>query len=452
MSLALWAAAGLVLLLPLAPVLRMEPFAAILLILGSTRWTELPPRSSGLLILALAGLLFAFACALPGASSPVSRAHPRVALYLILYTTWITLSLTWTPSISFAYGSEKIARLVLFALLPAGVLVYAIRREVFSIRRFLIIFACLCQAVGLLGFAVLMLQLALGLGDSNRLSLFGTDPITLGLLAAIGLFSTYERKATFWRSESAISLAGCWVVRIACGFAIVASASKSVLLGAILTGVLALFLNSSETGRVSEERRLRVTIFRPVHLLFALALVLLAVATLPAAFVLRLRPSSYLPGGGPAALESGSFVQRQELVAEAIVHFQQAPVIGQGIGSFNTTRLKVFGRPVRGPDGVAYPHNVFAETAAEVGLVGLLLLVVALLVVVRRLLAAQSKSLTLLCAVCVGGTVALTSGDISDHRVYIICATVAMCLKSRDLEETRPSTAAYTQTNGALLQ
>ena len=116
------------------------------------------------------------------------------------------------------------------------------------------------------------------------------------------------------------------------------------------------------------------------------------------------------------------------LWAEALRFFDQSSIVGNGSGSFNQTNLTAWGELARGPDGVAYPHNIFLETAAELGVVGIGLLAAVLTVLFFRVRLRILSSLTLLTAVIISATIALFSGDISDHRMFVICAAIATCL------------------------
>ena len=65
----------------------------------------------------------------------------------------------------------------------------------------------------------------------------------------------------------------------------------------------------------------------------------------------------------PGGLRSDrSIAQRLDLYSEAVSRFRQSPILGAGTGAMDT-----------------YAHNIFLETAAELGIVGLILLVVVLL-------------------------------------------------------------------------
>ena len=127
------------------------------------------------------------------------------------------------------------------------------------------------------------------LTDANRLTLLGTDPITLGLISAIGLMSTFDRGVAIWTGGALMAGAGLWFVRICCTFAVVASASKSVLIGTVVTVFLALFLR---VGRreVRDHAELRDG-FRPRHLALAMVLAAGAALALPSEYLLRLAPS-----------------------------------------------------------------------------------------------------------------------------------------------------------------
>ena len=73
--------------------------------------------------------------------------------------------------------------------------------------------------------------------------------------------------------------------------------------------------------------------------------------------------------------EEREFGGRIWLNSIALNMWEESPIIGKGIGSF---ALHAFSQDLR-----AYPHNIFTETMAELGLVGLLLLVAIFFITLR---------------------------------------------------------------------
>lgn len=94
----------------------------------------------------------------------------------------------------------------------------------------------------------------------------------------------------------------------------------------------------------------------------------------------------------------------------ALNMWEESPIIGKGIGSF---ALHAFSQDLR-----AYPHNIFTETMAELGLVGLLLLVAIFFMILRMVPRSNNLMFILPYVVFIFYlTTAQFSSTLSDHRL-----------------------------------
>jgi len=122
---------------------------------------------------------------------------------------------------------------------------------------------------------------------------------------------------------------------------------------------------------------------------------------------------------------------RRQLYQAALTAFGQNPVLGAGTGSF---------AGISPEPGINYPHNLFLESAAELGLPGLALSLMFVLAPLGRLVFRQKKtketalavSLLVFCLVN-----AMLSGDIPGNYLLWLAAGVAASLAITDPERRR---------------
>ena len=94
----------------------------------------------------------------------------------------------------------------------------------------------------------------------------------------------------------------------------------------------------------------------------------------------------------------------------ALNMWEESPIIGKGIGSFG---LHVYSEDIR-----AYPHNIFTETMAELGLIGLLLLVAIFFVTLRMVPRSDDLMFVIPYVVLIFYLItAQFSSTLSDHRL-----------------------------------
>ena len=147
-------------------------------------------------------------------------------------------------------------------------------------------------------------------------------------------------------------------------------------------------------------RLLRRWVTVPVALLSLLAL------TLTAGVVVRMgAPSTFERASGLAVRSAG---QRMDIWRQGLAHFRASPMLGIGIGEFRGVYVPT--GPQKRPRPPAHAHNIFLQTALDVGLIGLAAFIGLIAIVLVRARDAAGGSSTLAAAVAVGGGVALVAG------------------------------------------
>lgn len=167
------------------------------------------------------------------------------------------------------------------------------------------------------------------------------------------------------RTEQAAYLAGATVI----GLAILFTYSRGGMLSLGAVGVLLLL-----------SRRVKIT-----RVTILIAVVLLAVLV-PTKAGQRLLTIEALVSSGGDGTTDASMDKRQQLLAVAWRMFNDHPLVGVGVGNFGKhyetyANLVGFAGPDYTPLGARqYAHNLYLETAAETGLLGLCALAVAMTV------------------------------------------------------------------------
>jgi O-antigen ligase len=316
---------------------------------------------------------------------------PQRMLYympIVLSVTLLVVMLARLPdSPAEAYGSHKLKAFLLLniSLLVAGLVVGTRRRDV---NRTL----ALTLVVAFLAGIALIHEILTGVHPlfEGRYAISNVqyDPIALGRLSASGLLiALYVLFAPGSRHRLAAAIAAPLMT-----ISLLASGGRGTLLG-IIAGLAVLF----GVPRIFSVRRSTVAAAIAASLVAALAIV-------PA--TARERATSVLIGGSEGRNSGG----RTGLWSQAFDAFVHHPLGGIGTGGFASFN------PLE-----SYPHNLFLETASELGLLGLLPLVGALAIgtwltasAVRHSEGGERGMLTLVAALLASAfTNAMFSTDIS---------------------------------------
>lgn len=429
----LWLAVGIVVLpLALSPLI-LRPSLAIGVTIGLAA-LALAARSI-VYPVALAGLP-AIAIGLTGASPPAGVVAEGIALWIVLGIALLVVradnelpaAVIFSPAVAAclllavwmlvrlngsldpSYGSRKLQLFVAqnVVALVAGILVgrRANRTQ---------LWVGISLLIALLGAAVLMRGLVIGHAESlvgGRFSLTAKDsPISLGRAAARGiLLAIYVLLLARRSSLRVLALAGIPLL----GVAFAASGSRGPVLG-LLAG-LAVLLGLSVRDAAVRRR-----------VLLVVASVSLAAAVVPQVVPAQIagRTFSILSGSAAGTSSNG----RAQLWGAAWSAFGNHPAIGIGTGSFHAI----------GGGVEYYPHNLFLETAAELGFVGLALLLLFLGATMLQLRAvlARARGVDRQHAALIGallaaaGVNALFSGDITDNDAVWLAAGLSIGLGSR---------------------
>jgi O-antigen ligase len=324
---------------------------------------QIPGLTGGALSLTkVAGLLLAVAwlatlATRPDAKTDLLRQHPWLGAVLVLFLAWAGLSFAWAENPASAF--EAFYRLALNGIL--FMIVYtAIRTPRDAIRVFA---AFVIGAVAAMGIALAS----------------GTEPTPYGEAARIsGEFANANTLASTLVAALALSM----------GLAIAARRSPALRFAALFAAFFALFgvmLTVSRAGLVAlGVAALAAIIFsgrwRTKATVLSITVSLGAVVYFAALAPPEARERVSTADGGTG---------RQDIWKVAWRMAEDNPVRGVGAGNFSTSSIHYLIAPglLRRSDFIVdtqkVAHNVYLETLAELGIVGLSLLVVLILLVVR---------------------------------------------------------------------
>jgi O-antigen ligase len=353
---------------------------------------------------------------------PMTLAATFVVLGLLL-----VLSLTWTPIPG--YGAEKALKFWTLTLLAVAAPFCVIDSER-DLRRLLVwlLVAAVVGAGVTLQFGEVSAGADINNANTGRLEFGGVEnTIFMSRLlcagALVALFAPAMRLGNGW-GRVVLPLLAVGLLAVA---ASIGSRGPLVSLGMALAVTLSAVI-------VRNPRALL-----PLLGMVAVGAIVLAFVSLPETSAARLRGITEDPLG---TLQTDG---RSRLYTQAIEIAQDHPVTGFGSGSFNLYSAVLIRKELR------YPHNIFLETAAEIGLAAALLLAVCMIAVLvalfRRAWAtadAQRRAQVYLVTALLLLTffAAQFSGDINDNRTFWTALGLGWLVARHDLvAETRAARA-----------
>jgi O-antigen ligase len=343
----------------------------------------------------LLGLLLGGVCLLRLLEGKFRLPPMMLALPVLLIAVLMAISLSWTPEAS--YGTDKTLKFATLTALATFAPFFLIEDRD-GVRRLLSMLA----VVGVIG-ALIVLGLGTTSGqDQGRLEFSGAANtiFTSRFLLTGALVLIMAPALKYWkRLRVPAALLGLVVVVVAASIG-----SRGPIVGfvlALLCTILAVVLR--------EPRRIL-----PVMLLVVAGLAIFPFISLPETSSQRLTQLVDNP--------SGAFDEdlRSRLYDKGIELAKENPVQGIGAGGFFLYSYVVTNREER------YPHNVFIETAAELGVVPMLLLVASiftlLVALYRRAWSAEGddrSAIYLLTGVFLLNLFATQfSGDFNDNKTF----------------------------------
>jgi O-antigen ligase len=323
----------------------------------------------------LLGLLLAAVCAARAVQGRVASLPLLFAAPLVVIGVMLAISLIWTPVMD--YGIEKTLKFVTLTLL-AAVAPFCLVEDRAALVRLLAVFA---------GAAAISAALVLAFGsagEEDRLE-FGGAANTIFtsrfiLTGALILLVAPILKVMAPRGRVALPFVGLGMIGVAAGIG-----SRGPVVA------LAFALAFTVVAAVLREPRRLV----PVVLVIAVGTAVLPFVALPGGSAERLRGLAENPAG---TLDEDL---RSRLYEKAVELTGDYPLRGIGAGGFFLYSYVLANREER------YPHNVFLETSAELGLLPALLLAASILVLLGRLY-----------------TRAWSEGDEADRNVVYVVAGV----------------------------
>lgn len=327
---------------------------------------------------------------------------PAAPFLLTFFSLVVVMTLSAFADSDNSYGLEKTIR---FATLT-GLALFAPIVTVQSEKNLLRLLSTFI--------AVALLMVALGQTTSEGLTAFGANHIATGRTIGLGFlgalyFTLRSQPRTLKTTVVRIVML---IVNIILGYGVFYSGSRGVLVALLCAlGAAALIAFSFRKGR---------------NLILAGAATVIAIIVITSIFApdaaLTMNKRIHNTVSGPIDQTAHTRVIRAEV---AIAMFREHPFTGVGIGGFDQ-EFNLY-ESERGD----YPHNLFLEVAAELGLLGLLLITLLLFIPIRHLitgLAHGNRPMTLLIfTLTVYFLVnALFSGDLNDNR--LLFTALGLCL------------------------
>ncbi len=306
--------------------------------------------------------------------------RPRILLALAqllpiaLLAALATLSLAWSSDP--AYGTSKLVQWLTTCILPAAFIVMLARATAVSWR-----------LMAAIGFGYVVILILFGTDTAiypGRATIFGANPIWVAraavIVAILGAFGPFNLPIRL-------------VLLVTGAIGTLMTGSLGPLAG-LAAGILAGAAVAVRARGWGDWR----TLLAVVGLLGMAAMLLIAVMT------------GLL---GPAfgdALRDPNNTSRARFLGEAARLFIESPLIGSGFGGFVSTGLDV------------YPHNLVAEVASELGLLGLLALGAWILVVLR----ATIRSALFTALIATTFVFAMVSGSIAGNAEFWFFSALAV--------------------------
>lgn len=298
----------------------------------------------------LTGLFFALSVAVGSliiVLNPIYKKGLPPIVATVCLVTWFLVSLTWSPSR--VYGPEKVlfmGTLVLWAVI-AGALIIAPDAE--RLRR---LFTLLLLLSLWMGVEALLVYLEAG-GQAGRIEVATTSYLAIGRVCGLGALVAV---AAWLFATSRVTSWLCLGLFLGLGFILAISGGRGPLLATALPLLIPIALGIRMTSRK--------ILYSPTQLSVLVLLVAIAGAFAVYSGVtgLELKTIERLEQLTEGDLR-GSAEVRAEHYANAAKLWSEAPVLGQGAGSYPL----LTGRG----DVPRYPHNLFLELMAEGGIVAL---------------------------------------------------------------------------------
>ena len=339
------------------------------------------------------------------------KGHAFVGTVLyFLFSTWISLTLIWAPPTAYAAGKVvRILTVVLWSYAGAALIV-SNRPE--RVARF---YYLLVLGAAWLAVESWVVYLSDGTPAPHLERVLGGNYLGIGRVIGLGLGILLAFLLT--RRFKKIVKASLILLALFFSLTLVIVGGRGPFLAALLSGLVALFLS---------KRSLK---FLPLLIVAIAISIPLASKFVPLTTFYRLYVLIEEPGGGTSA--SG----RLQRVENAMKQIAEAPIFGQGVGSF----YYYYGDSALARD---YPHNILLELSAEAGFVGVFLFVLlssfTLWMIPWRGLTRSPPHLAATLMLINTFLNAMVSGDISDNRfLFTVMGLIAGLshMTTRSLEE-----------------
>jgi O-antigen ligase len=348
---------------------------------------------------------------------PIPKKSLPVIFAMVCLVTWLLVSVVWSPSR--VYGPHKVfmmATLALWAVIAGALIIAPDPKRLRRLFTLLLLFSFWVGIEAVLAYA------ASG-GEVYRVnSIDGAQRGGYLLLGRICGPGALIALAAWLYSRDRMVGRFCLGLFLGLGFVLAIGGGRGPLLSTAIPLLIPIGLSIRLTPRhIMVSRTLLLVVLLPLTIAGGLALY----TTLTGQRLATVDRFERLAEGNP----------RSALYAETGEIWQQAPLLGNGTGSWPL--LAGYG------DERNYPHNLFLEIAAESGLVGVMLFLVLLGVALRPAsLERLRRDPQALCAMMLFVNTllnAMTSGDLPDNRaMFLMIGVLALfAVRPRDARHAR---------------
>jgi O-antigen ligase len=319
----------------------------------------------------------------------IPRSWPTAAFFvsLLLFVVYATVSLTW--STDGAYGLQKV--LELWIILFASFALYQLTRHAACLKSIL-----LATVAFVVLFLTLSTVLSLESATPGRAAILGGGPNVfgriMGLSCIVGLgLILYGRR-----------LPGVIILPSALFF-LVLSGSRGAQLSLVLTALVSIIL--------LPEFRSAIRRYLPT-LVVASGSAVLVIALTPALADFVYHRFIYM-----TFIEHHS-AGRWGIFLDALYQWNAQPILGDGVGAFNSI------------SDFKYPHNIFLEVVAELGILGLVLFLAQVVAIIGAIAGWRPRGsseiliVPLVMALGFSFLAAQVSGDFYDDRLIWMISAV----------------------------
>lgn len=318
------------------------------------------------------------------------------------FATYVLLTFIWTPGR--IYSTQKILyiwTLVLWAVAAPALIISAdpnrIKRlgTIFILLSIIVSFEAMSQYIQA--------------GQTGFIRVFGSNYLGLGRIAGLALIFSYAY-LLFWARSSLAKLLSAALAGLFLWVLLVGGA-RGPFIAAVLSALIPIIFAVHISLKRQDIKAERFVV--PIIIITIAIIALFTFLYQTGEMTQTMARLQVLTSNGMGD-SAGARIQHY---VHAIEYWKQAPLLGNGIGSWPIINS--------GIDARGYPHNLILEILAELGLVGLILfsafILYALVILKPPQKYNQSINILLLMLIMYMFLNSMVSGDIPDNRLLFAC-------------------------------